>query len=118
MVIRVKVIDENKLLKYEYERLKEEYNKLLNQKAEEIINDADFRSFVKESLKDLIRDIIFESVEDITNDLIDELERKTTCELTKREIDMIADQLPKKLLNEFKKLNFNEILKQIVIDAM
>jgi len=113
-VIRVKVIDENKLLKYEYERLKEEYEKLLNQKAEEIINDADFRSFVKDYLKDIIRDTIYEAIDDITN----ELERKLSGVLTEREINMLIDQLPKKILEEFKKINMIEALKQIVIDAL
>jgi hypothetical protein len=103
---------------HEYERFKDEYNKLLNQKAEEIIYNQEFREFVKESLKDLVRDLIIESVDDITYDLIDELERKTTCELTKREIDMIVDQLPKKLLDEFKKINMIEALKQIIYDAL
>jgi len=114
MVIRIKVIDENKLLKYEYERLKEEYNKLLNQKAEEIINDREFREFVKDYLKDIIRDTIYEAIDDIIN----ELERRLSGELSIKEINMLVDQLPKKLIDEFKKINMIEVLKQIVIDAL
>ena len=113
-MIRIKVIDENKLLKYEYERLKEEYNKLLNQKAEEIINDREFREFVKDYLKDIIRDTIYEAIDDIIN----ELERRLSGELSIKEINMLVDQLPKKLIDEFKKINMIEVLKQIVIDAL
>jgi dGTP triphosphohydrolase len=118
MVLKIKVIDENKLLRLEYERLKEEYNKLLNQKAEEIIRNQEFQEFVKDSIKDIIKDTIYDAIDDIVYEIEREIERKLSGELSIKEINMLIDQLPKKLLNEFKKLNFNEILKQIVIDAM
>lgn len=122
MVIRIKVIDENKLLKYEYNKLKEEYNKLLNQKADEIINDYEFRSFIKESLKDLVRDMIVMSIDDIVYEISNELSERLSDVLNEREINMIVDrinrELPRKLLDEFKKINMIEALKQIIYDAL